>query len=123
MGAVSKEAAVAEAGVHHRVLGRTGLRVSEVGFGAWGIGGGHWVGARDPESLLALHRALDGGVTLIDTALAYGDGHSERLVGRALRERRERVTVATKVPPKNWTWPARPDVPVREVFPASHVIA
>ena len=82
-----------------RALGRTGLQVSEIGFGAWGIGGSQWIGARDEESLRALHRAVDLGVNFVDTALAYGDGHSETLVGRLLRERSETVYVATKVPP------------------------
>lgn len=108
--------------VHYRVLGRTGLKVSEIGFGAWGIGKGMWVGAEDEESLRSLHRAIDLGVNFIDTALVYGDGHSERLVGRVVRERRESVYVATKVPPKNGEWPARPGVPASAVFPGRHVM-
>ena len=68
--------------MHYRTLGKTGLSVSEVGYGAWGIGQSGWVGARDDESLNALHRAIDLGVNFIDTALAYGDGHSEQLVGQ-----------------------------------------
>jgi len=109
--------------VHYRTLGRTGLQVSEIGFGAWGIGKGMWVGADDDESLRALHRAIDLGVNFIDTALVYGDGHSERLVGQVVRSRSEPVYVATKVPPKNGQWPARPGVPADEVFPAEHVVA
>jgi aryl-alcohol dehydrogenase-like predicted oxidoreductase len=104
-----------------RTLGRTGLKVSEVGFGAWGISRVQWIGADDAESLRALHRAMELGVNFIDTALAYGDGHSERLVGRAVRGRRDRVFVATKVPPMNLAWPARRDVPVAEVFPGDYV--
>ena len=109
--------------VHYRTLGRSGLRVSEIGFGAWGIGKGMWVGAEDDESLRALHRAIDLGVNFIDTALAYGDGHSERLVGQVVRSRPERIYVATKVPPKNGQWPARPGVPADEAFPAEYVLA
>ncbi|HEY8424444.1 MAG TPA: aldo/keto reductase [Limnochordales bacterium] len=109
--------------MHYRTLGRTGLQVSEIGFGAWGIGKGMWVGADDDESLRALHRAIDLGVNFIDTALVYGDGHSERLVGQVVRSRSEPVYVATKVPPKNGQWPARPGVPADEVFPAEHVVA
>ena len=67
--------------MNYRKLGRTGLEVSEVGYGAWGIGQSMWLGAEDDESLAALNRAIDLGVTLIDTALGYGDGHSEQLVG------------------------------------------
>jgi aryl-alcohol dehydrogenase-like predicted oxidoreductase len=108
--------------MQQRPLGKTGLLVSEIGFGAWGIGGMQWIGAREDQSLRALHRALDLGVNLVDTALAYGEGTSERLVGRVARERRGEVRVATKVPPKNGIWPAARGVPVAEVFPADHVI-
>lgn len=104
-----------------RRLGRTGIQVSEIGYGAWGIGGGYWVGAEDAESLRALHRAVELGLNFIDTALAYGPHKSERLVGRLLRERQERIFVATKVPPKNLVWPARPGVPVAEVFPGPYL--
>jgi len=106
-----------------RPLGRTGLRVSEVGYGAWGIGGALWVGARDDESLRALHRAVDLGVNFIDTALGYGMGHSEGLVGRLLRERREAIYVATKVPPKDFVWPAQRGVPVAKCYPADHIVS
>jgi aryl-alcohol dehydrogenase-like predicted oxidoreductase len=109
--------------MNYRILGRTGLRVSEVGYGAWGIGAQQWIGARDDESIRALHRAIDLGLNFIDTALAYGDGHSEKIVGEAVRGRKEKVFVATKVYPKNRRWPARRDVPVGEVFPADHVVA
>ncbi|MGE5274191.1 MAG: aldo/keto reductase [Verrucomicrobiota bacterium] len=108
--------------MRYRTLGRTGLEVSELGYGAWGIGRSQWIGADDGESLRALHRAVDLGVNLIDTALAYGDGHSERLVGQVVRERAETLHVATKVPPKNGRWPAQPGVPVGETFPAAHVV-
>ncbi len=106
-----------------RPLGRTGLHVSEIGFGAWGIGGNMWIGAQDDESLRALHRAADLGVNLFDTALVYGLGHSERLIGRFVRERRETLHVATKVPPLDRVWPARAGVPVSQVFPGAHLRA
>jgi aryl-alcohol dehydrogenase-like predicted oxidoreductase len=105
-----------------RPLGRTGLSVSAIGYGAWGIGGSLWIGADDAQSLRSLHRAVDLGVNLIDTAFDYGLGHSETLVGRMVRERREPVLVATKIPPKNRVWPAAPDVPVSECFPAGHIV-
>lgn len=104
-----------------RTLGKTGYRVSEIGFGAWGIGGSMWQGSDDDTSLAALSAALDVRLDFIDTALAYGDGHSEKLVARALRGRPGRVVVATKIPPKNYQWPARRGVPLRKVFPASYV--
>jgi aryl-alcohol dehydrogenase-like predicted oxidoreductase len=78
-----------------RRLGRTDVEVSEIGFGAWAIGGA-WGPTRDEESLAAMHAAVDAGVTFFDTADVYGDGRSERLIGRLLRERAERLVVATK---------------------------
>src|SRR5688572_6802956 len=109
--------------MEYRRLGGTGLRVSEVGYGAWGIGGSGWIGAEDDESLRALERALDCGINLIDTALGYGDGHSEELVGRVVRSRSETIHVATKIPPKNGLWPARKGTRADETFPADHVRA
>lgn len=106
----------------YRRLGRTGFEVSEIGYGAWGIGGKQWLGGSDDESLKALGRAIDLGVNLIDTALAYGDGHSEQLVGEVVRATRQRIYVATKVPPKNRLWPAQPGIPIREVFPYDYII-
>lgn len=106
--------------MRYRQLGRTGLEVSEVGFGAWGIGGG-WGSTSDDESVRALHRAIDRGVTFIDTAHGYGHGHSERIVGSVVRERQERIVVATKVPPANRRWPADPDTPIDEAMPEGYL--
>jgi aryl-alcohol dehydrogenase-like predicted oxidoreductase len=70
-----------------------------------------------------LRIAVEQGVDFIDTALAYGDGNSERLVGQIVREAGGRVRVATKVPPKNRLWPARPGIGIEEVFPYDHIMA
>src|SRR5918998_960377 len=107
--------------MHYRKLGSTGLEVSEVGYGAWGIGKDAWLGAEDDESVRALHKAIDLGLNFMDTALAYGEGHSEKLIGQVLRERDETVYVATKVPPSNREWPARPGLRVEKIFPGSYV--
>jgi aryl-alcohol dehydrogenase-like predicted oxidoreductase len=104
-----------------RRLGRTGLEVSEVGYGAWGIGRSMWIGADDRESLQALERAIDLGLNFIDTALAYGEGHSEQLVGRTVRGRSETVYVASKIPPKNGRWPASGDDRAEDAFPGEHI--
>jgi aryl-alcohol dehydrogenase-like predicted oxidoreductase len=109
--------------MHYKPLGKTGIEVSEVGYGAWGIGGEMWLGAVDTESMKAMHEAADLGLNFIDTALAYGEGHSETLVGRFLKERKEQITVATKIPPKNRIWPSRPGTPLSEAFPYDHIIA
>src|SRR6516162_11037655 len=107
--------------MNYRTLGKTGFKVSEIGYGAWGIGKSAWVGASDEESLKALDRAIDLGLNFIDTALAYGDGHSEKIVGEVVRRRKEQVFVATKVPPKNRKWPAQSSIPVQEVYPGDYV--
>jgi len=107
--------------MHYHTFGRTGLRVSTIGFGAWGIGKGLWVGAEDDVSLRALHAARDAGVNFFDTALAYGSGHSEELLKRAFG-RSDDVIIASKVPPKNFAWPARRGTPLREAFPKQHVL-
>ncbi len=108
--------------MHYRKLGPTEAEISEIGFGAWGIGGEEWLGGRDEESLQALRRAFELGVNLVDTALAYGHGHSEELVGQAVKEAYSRIYVATKIPPKNRIWPASPETPIEEVFPYEYII-
>lgn len=107
--------------MQHRQLGRTGYVVSELGFGAWGIGAAMWIGAKDDVSLKALHTAADQGVNFVDTALAYGDGHSEQVVGRFLKERTGKVYVATKIPPLNNLWPAADGSRSDEVLPTRHI--
>ena len=108
--------------MNYRSLGKTSLQVSELGYGAWGIGKTMWLGADDDESLRSLHRAFDLGVNFVDTALGYGDGHSEQLVGRAVREAAGIVYVSSKVPPKNLKWPAPRGVSASEAFPAEWVV-
>ena len=104
-----------------RTLGRTGIEVSEIGYGAWGIGGSQWLGAQDDESLTALRRAIELGLSFIDTALAYGRGHSEELVGQVVREQDRHIVVATKVPPKNQRWPAPDGIDPDDAFPGDWV--
>ncbi len=108
--------------MQYRKLGRTGIDVSDIGYGAWGIGQKQWLGGTDFEALAGLRRALDLGLNFIDTALAYGEGHSERLIGQVLSERSHKVYVASKVPPKNMIWPAKQGIGIDEVFPVDHII-
>ncbi|WP_026567986.1 aldo/keto reductase [Bacillus sp. UNC41MFS5] len=108
--------------MNYRLLGKTGLKVSEIGYGAWGIGNTGWLGAKDDESLKALHKSIDLGLNFIDTALGYGNGHSERLVGQVMRECQETIYVSTKIPPKNRIWPAQPGVISAEAFPKEYII-
>jgi len=95
------------AAVKYRTLGRTGLRVSEIGFGAWGIGGRtagttSYGDTDDRTSLAALDRARERGITFFDTSSAYGDGHSEELIGRAFEHHRASVVIATKAGYDSW---------------------
>ena len=108
--------------MRYRPLGRTGIEVSEIGYGAWGVGGKMWLGATDDESIAALTRAIELGVNFIDTALVYGEGHSEELVGQIERDLKPpQLYIASKVPPKNRLWPARPGVGIAEVFPYDYI--
>jgi aryl-alcohol dehydrogenase-like predicted oxidoreductase len=107
--------------MRYRWLGNTGLNVSEIGFGAWAIGGSWWGPQDDQDSRLALHQALDKGINFIDTAWVYGDGHSERLIGSVLKERHEKPVIATKVPPMTWNWEGPVGTPLSAAFPADWV--
>ena len=106
--------------MRYRTFGRTGWKVSEVGYGMWGMAG--WTGSDDEHSFESLDRAIALGCNFFDTAWAYGDGHSERLLGATLkRHPGTALYIATKIPPKNRKWPARPSYSLDEVFPADHV--
>jgi aryl-alcohol dehydrogenase-like predicted oxidoreductase len=103
-----------------RRFGRLGWQVSEIGYGMWGMGG--WSGSDDAGSRDALDRSIALGCNFFDTAFAYGMGHSEKLLGEAIkRHAGATLYVATKVPPKNWKWPGLAKTPVREVFPPDHI--
>jgi len=107
--------------MRHRAFGRLGWQVSEIGYGMWGMGG--WTGSDDAQSLASLDRAVLGGCNFYDTAYAYGNGHSERLLGETLRRHPgHRLYVASKVPPKNGRWPGRAETPVSDVYPYDHVV-
>jgi aryl-alcohol dehydrogenase-like predicted oxidoreductase len=92
----------------YRTFGRLGWKVSDIGFGAWAIGGS-WGPQSDNDSVAALNRALDLGCNFIDTAQGYGDGKSERIIAEVLKSRKgEKVYVATKIPPAPGAWPPSP---------------
>ncbi len=108
--------------MRYRKLGRTNLEVSEIGFGAWGIGKGWWGETDDRLSIRTLIRAFDLGVTFIDTAYYYGVGHSEQLIAKAFEEYGQRRYVATKVPLKSPDWPPKTGTPAKEAFPGRWMI-
>ncbi len=93
--------------MQNRTLGKTGLSVSEIGFGAWAIGGG-WGAASDEDSKKAILAAVDAGMNFIDTAEGYGNGRSEQVIAAALAETKQEVVVATKIPPAPGPWPPSP---------------
>jgi aryl-alcohol dehydrogenase-like predicted oxidoreductase len=106
--------------MRYRALGRTGWQVSEIGYGMWGMAG--WSGSDDAESLRSLELAVELGCTFFDTALAYGNGHSERLLGELLRQHGDRrLYVASKIPPKNRQWPSKRDARLSDVFPPDYI--
>ena len=108
--------------MRYRTLGKTGVKVSEIGYGGWGIGGAMWQDSKDDESIRALHRSIDLGLNFIDTALVYGNGHSEALIGKLLKDRKEQIIIASKIPPKNGIWPACSGTPLHHAFPYDHII-
>jgi aryl-alcohol dehydrogenase-like predicted oxidoreductase len=116
--------------MRYRRFGRTGWNVSEIGYGMWGMAG--WTGSQDAESLDSLQRSVDLGCNFFDTAWAYGNGHSEELLGKILRANKnnaacggpdKKLYVATKIPPKNLRWPARPEFSLDDCYPPEHIFA
>ncbi|MFO0891907.1 MAG: aldo/keto reductase [Isosphaeraceae bacterium] len=103
-----------------RTFGRTGWPVSEIGYGMWGLAG--WTGSEDAETFASLDRAIGLGCTFFDTAWGYGNGRSEQILGQAKRKHPERtLIVATKIPPKNFTWPSRRGFTLDDCFPPEHI--
>lgn len=106
--------------MQYRTFGRTGWQVSEIGYGMWGMGG--WTGSDDEESLASLHRAVELGCNFFDTAWAYGDGHSEKLLGELVRAYPDKkLYTASKIPPKNRIWPSKPHFKIEDVFPPDYI--
>ena len=104
----------------YRQFGRTGWMVSEIGYGMWGMAG--WSGSDDQESTEALQVAVDLGCNFFDTAWNYGAGRSEALLGQLIKANPDKkLFTASKVPPKNFQYPSRPDVSLDETFPPDHI--
>ncbi len=104
----------------YRRFGKTDWQVSEIGYGMWGMAG--WTGSDDEESLASLQRAVDLGCNFFDTAWAYGEGHSEQLLGQIVRNNPDKkLFIATKIPPKNFIWPSRREFSLDGCFPPDHI--
>jgi len=114
--------------MNYRRFGRTGWKVSEIGYGMWGLAG--WTGSDDAESMASLRRAIELGCNFFDTAWAYGDGKSEQILGKIVREFQsnssvggpdKHLYVATKIPPKNRRWPSRRDFLLDDCYPPAYI--
>ncbi len=104
-----------------RIFGRTGWKVSEIGYGMWGMAG--WKGSDDRESDRSLDLAVELGCNFFDTAWAYGEGRSELILNRLLKRHSEKdLYVATKIPPKNFIWPSKREFTLDECFPREHIL-
>lgn len=104
----------------YRRFGRTNWIVSEIGYGMWGMAG--WKGSNDKESERSLDLAVEQGVNFFDTAWGYGEGHSERLLGNLLkRHAHTKLFTASKIPPKNFRWPAKPEYTFLDSYPEHHI--
>ncbi|MFH0843550.1 MAG: aldo/keto reductase [Bacteroidota bacterium] len=104
----------------YRRLGRTNWNVSEIGYGMWGMAG--WTGSDDEESFNSLQMAVDLGCNFFDTAWGYGAGKSESLLGQLIRVNKgKKIYTATKIPPKNFKWPARPEYTLDDCYPPDHI--
>lgn len=104
----------------YRTFGRTGWKVSEIGYGMWGMAG--WTGSDDEESFHSLQISVDLGCNFFDTAWGYGAGKSESLLGQLLRANKgKKLYTATKMPPKNFKWPSRREFSLNDCFPPEHI--
>ena len=104
----------------YRKLGGTNWMISEIGYGMWGMAG--WTGSDDEESFNSLQLAVDLGCNFFDTAWGYGSGKSESLLGQLVRANKDKkLYTATKIPPKNFKWPARPEYSLDDCYPPDHI--
>lgn len=105
----------------YRAFGRTNWQVSEIGYGMWGLAG--WTGSEMQEVETALDRSVEHGCNFFDSAWIYGKGLSEEILGRLLKRHADKkLYAASKIPPKNFTWPSRNEFKLEEVFPAAHIV-
>lgn len=107
--------------MNYRRFGRTNWQVSEVGYGMWGMAG--WTASDDEQSAKSLDLAVENGVNFFDTAWGYGEGHSEELLGDLVRRHpSKKLYTASKIPPKNFQWPAKPKYTFEESYPVEHIM-
>ena len=105
----------------YRRFGRTDWQVSEIGYGMWGMAG--WTASDDAQSAKSLDLAVENGVNFFDTAWGYGEGHSEELLGELVkRHPSKKIYTASKIPPKNFQWPAKPEYAFEDSYPTEHIV-
>jgi len=105
----------------YRRFGQTDWQVSEIGYGMWGMAG--WTDSDDKQSDRSLDIAVEGGCNFFDTAWGYGAGKSEQILGRLVKRHADKkLYMATKIPPKNMTWPSRREFKLEDCFPGKHII-
>ena len=107
--------------MQYRRFGRTNWQVSEMGYGMWGLAG--WTGSEENEYNAALDSSVALGCNFFDTAWGYGAGRSEEILGALLKRHADKkLYVATKIPPKNFKWPSKPEFRLEDCFPAAHIV-
>lgn len=105
----------------YRRFGRTNWQVSEIGYGMWGMAG--WTASDDLQSAKSLDLAVENGVNFFDTAWGYGEGHSEELLGELVRRHpSKKLYTASKIPPKNFKWPSKPEYTLADSYPTEHIM-
>ena len=108
--------------MNYKNFAKSEQKISHLGFGAWGIGKTFWIGAEDGESKKALHKAIESGVIFFDSALVYGNGHSEKLIGEVEKEAGKELFITSKIPSKKFEWPANDSSTLEESFPEKQII-
>ena len=108
--------------MEYRKFDKSDVTISRLGVGTWGMGKTMWIGADDAESKRVLHKAIDEGINFFDSALVYGMGHSEKLLGQVEKEAGKELFITTKIPPKNFRWPAKDSYTLEACFPTEHII-
>ena len=108
--------------MEYRTFAKSDVKISRLGFGGWGIGGTMWIGAEDKESKRVLHKAIDSGINFFDSAFVYGNGRSEQLISQVEKESSKELFITTKIPPKNYQWPAKDETLLSAAFPKDYII-
>ena len=108
--------------MEYRYFAKSEIQISRLGYGTWGIGKTFWIGAEDNESRRALHKAVELGVNIFDSALVYGNGHSEKLIGEVEKESGKDLFITSKIPSKRFEWPAKDNSTLETSFPENHLV-